>query len=189
MTAPRMLAVPLTLGTFVLAACGGADTADEETMSAEGEMAAETGEAMQETMLPDTTPEAVWQALQAESYRDSWALWPDKGELYTGGEPHGMLLTTYLNESAMEALQTQAGAIPVGGILVKENFMPDSTLAAVTVMLKREQSYNPEHNGWWFMKRLADGTVEASGRVAGCQDCHGGAADNDYILTGSLGGN
>ena len=78
--------------------------------------------------------------------------------------------------------------MPRGAILVKENYTPDSTLAAVTVMVKQSRGYNPDHNDWWFLKRNADGTIDAEGRGEGCQSCHGDAAANDYVFTGSLGG-
>jgi len=95
----------------------------------------------------------------------------------------------YLNDAALQALEAQAGTMPVGAVLVKENYMPDSTLAATTVMLTRENDHNPEHNGWWWLKRNADGTNEVVGRGAGCPSCHGGqAADNDYVVTGPLSG-
>lgn len=142
--------------------------------------------------LPDTTGAAVWAYLEAVGYQDNWALWPDKGELYTGQEPHGMLLTSYLNEAALEALSTHAGAMPPGAIVIKENYMPDSTLAAVTVMYKVE-GFNPDHNDWYFTKHLPDGSLDKApngmaleGRVPGCQSCHTTKSDNDYIFTGSL---
>jgi hypothetical protein len=134
--------------------------------------------------MPDTTAASVWAHMQDAGYR-SWALWPEKGRLYTGGEPHGMLLTTYINDLAAQALAGTATRMPAGAVIVKENYMPDSTLAAITIMYK-SPGYNPEHNDWFFIKRLADGTVEASGRLAGCQGCHGARRDNDYILTADL---
>jgi hypothetical protein len=145
----------------------------------------EGGEAAMQMAAPDTTAEALWAHMEQAGYAENWTLWPDKGALYEGTEPHGMLLTTYLNEPALEALTNMAGAMPVGAIVVKENYMPDSTLAAITIMYKAE-GYNPDFNDWFFVKRLADGTVEASGRVGGCQGCHAQRADNDYLFTGSL---
>lgn len=166
--------------------------APTENGAAQGEPRAESGETAagertaQEVQRPDTTVEAVWAHLQAQAYRESWPTWPGKGELYAGGEPHGMLLTTYVNGAALDALRTGAGAMPVGAIIVKENYMAsDSSLAAVTVMYKTE-SFNPDHNSWWFLKRNADGSVDAGGRGAGCESCHGARADNDYILTDDL---
>lgn len=143
--------------------------------------------------LPDTTGAAVWSYLQEVEYRSNWSLWPDKGELYSGQEPHGMLLTSYLNDTALTALTTGAGSMPEGAILVKENYMPDSTLAAVTVMYK-VKSFNPEHNDWFFSKHLRDGSVDKApngmvlqGRVPGCQSCHGAQKANDYVFTSALG--
>jgi len=176
----------ILMAVLLAAACGGSD--DEVSESA-AEAASETqSETVRSaTQLPDTTGDAVWAMLTAANFQDNWTLWPGMGELYSGNEPHGMLLTTYLNDVALEALESQAGSMPVGAVLVKENYMPDSTLAATTVMLKRELDYNPEHNGWWWLKRLADGTNEVEGRGAGCQSCHGNqAAGNDYVVTGPL---
>ena len=83
--------------------------------------------------------------------------------------------------------------MPAGAVVVKENYMPDSTLAAVTVMYKAA-GYNPEHNDWFFTKHLPSGELDQTptgmameGRLAGCQNCHGSVSANDYIFTGSLG--
>ena len=104
------------------------------------------------------------------------------GEKYAGGDPHGMLLTTYLNPAAYGALQSKAGVMPDGAIIVKENYTPEGDLAANTVMYKTS-SYNPDHNDWFWLKVLADGTVEKEGMVEGCQNCHGEVKDNDYVWT------
>jgi hypothetical protein len=138
-------------------------------------------------MAPDATPEAVWSHLEDAQYQASWSFWPGREPYYSGTEPHGALLNTYLNELASEGLQamlTQEAVteLPYGSILVKQNHMPDSTLAAVTVMYKVE-GYDPEHKDWWWMKRLADGTVEASGQPEGCITCHLQARDWDYLIT------
>jgi hypothetical protein len=150
------------------AACATGEEADEATMDS----------------MPDTTAASLWAHLQETGYTE-WATWPGKGKLYAGTEPHGMLLTTYVNDLALDAITNKAGAMSAGAIVVKENYMPDSMLAAVTVMYKTE-GYNPQFNDWFFVKRLADGTVEASGRVGGCQGCHSQVAANDYLFTGSL---
>lgn len=175
----RSLDITLLAVTVTIAACTAGEQSERQE-PAEGQAAA----AMAATM-PDTMAVALWNYLEDVDYRAAWALWPGKGELYTGREPHGMLLTTYLNESAREALDRQAGAMPPGAIVVKENYTPDSILAATTVMYKVE-GYNPGAGDWFFLKRLADGTVDAAGRVSGCQACHAEQADNDYLFTGPL---
>ena len=90
--------------------------------------------------LPDTTAASVIAYLDEVNYQESWDLWPGLGEKVEGGEPHGMLLTTYLNPVALQAFNDKAGAI-----IVKENYMLDGTLAANTVMYK-QSGYNPDHN-------------------------------------------
>lgn len=134
---------------------------------------------------PDTTGAATWSYLQQENYAESWAFWPDKEPFYEGTEPHGALLNTYLNEAAAGVVNAGGGDFPDGSILVKENYMPDSSLAAVTVMHKVD-GYNPEHNDWFWAKFSPDGSIEAEGKVESCQSCHMGEGDGNYIMTGDL---
>ncbi len=190
MLSSRLFVFPLIAGMLFLAACGG-----EKSETAESEEAGEMEEAhMEEAEMarPDTTGASVWAYLQEAEYQEHWQLWPEKGKLYTGQEPHGMLLTTYMNSAAYDALMSKAGVMPDGAIIVKENYMPDSTLAAVTVMYKVD-GYNPDHNNWFFTKLHPDGTpfegpmgMAMEGRLGGCQNCHGAKKDNDYIFTGAL---
>ena len=110
-------------------------------------------------------------------------MWPGKDARYQGSNPHGALLTTYVDGIALAALNSGAPiSIPAGGFVVKENYMPDGSLDAVTVMYKAP-GFNPEFNDWWFMKRMADGSIAAVGRPDGCQNCHIGASANDYLIT------
>ncbi|MCH7705442.1 MAG: cytochrome P460 family protein [Chloroflexi bacterium] len=153
----------VALAALVVSACSGSESPD----------------------LPDPVGSAVWNYLQDVEYQDNWTLWPGKGELYEGGEPHGMLFTTYLSPPAIDALTDKAGSMPAGAFIIKENYTADAVLAALTVMYKVD-GFNPEHNDWFFAKIAADGEVVAEGQVEGCQACHGAAAANDYVLTASL---
>ncbi|MDP2497349.1 MAG: cytochrome P460 family protein [Candidatus Palauibacterales bacterium] len=180
--------VQVALVTAVAVTACGDSSADRRGASSAA--AAEPGSS-QQAARPDTTAAGLWEYLQEVGYRDAWSLYPGKTELYEGQEPHGMLLTTYVNSRAHEAISGTYGQLPYGAVVIKENFRPDSTLAAITVMYKRD-GYDPEHNDWYWVKYLPDGSVDnggkASGRVPGCINCHGGMADNDYIMTGPLGG-
>ena len=138
-----------------------------------------------EPELPDTTADSVIAYLDEVDHRESWELWPGLGAKYPGGDPHGMLITTYLNLAAYDALDLKNGFMPNGAIIVKENYTPEGDLAATTTMFKKA-GYNPDHNNWFWLKVLADGTVEKQGKVEGCQTCHGEVADNDYVWTGQL---
>lgn len=131
--------------------------------------------------VPDPTGEEVWNQMQQEDYQNTWNLWPGTEELYEGTEPHGMLLTTYLNDIAYEAVMSGNTTLPSGSIITKENYMPDSTFSAITTMYKVE-NYNPEHNDWFWLRNNPEGVVDAEGIVNSCQSCHQDAAATDYIF-------
>ena len=66
---------------------------------------------------------------RSEASVGSWNLEPLVRPAYSGadsrsvirGEPHGMLLTTYLNDVAMQALTSAPSRMAPGAIIVKEN--------------------------------------------------------------------
>ena len=62
-----------------------------------------------EPQLLDTTAASVIAYLDDVDYTESWELWPGLGEKYAGEDPHGMLLTTYLNPAAFDALDAKGG--------------------------------------------------------------------------------
>ncbi|MCA9737892.1 MAG: hypothetical protein KC645_09750 [Gemmatimonadetes bacterium] len=134
---------------------------------------------------PDTTPAAVWSHLEESEFDRTWFLFPGTEELYPGTDPHGALLTTYVNGLALEALQRGAAALPIGSLLVKRNFAADSTFVSTTIMYKFA-GYDPDHDDWYWLKRAADGAIEAEGRVESCQECHA-RSGSDYIRTARLG--
>lgn len=184
---PGALSKTRLLPLLLLAAsCAPRDTGEtEEAAEAVAEPAAE-----ESVSLPEASGAAVLTFLTAAEFRNNWDLWPGTTEKYEGTEPHGALLTTYLNPAASRAATEGAGRMPPGAIIVKDNFMPDGTLAASTVMYKIE-GYNPEAGDWWWAKFMPDGSVDmdgmAQGRVEMCIGCHARGADNDYLLTASIG--
>lgn len=98
-----------------------------------------------------------------------------------------MLLTTYVNSIARDALASGATSMPAGAIIVKENYMPDSTFDAATVMHK-VPGYNPDNGDWYWAKYDAAGVPEqGEGHPAMCQQCHAAARDRDYIMTAQQG--
>ena len=146
-----------------------------------------------EDLLPEPVAFDVLRYLDQENFREEWSLWPGKGRQFEGGDPHGVLLTNYLNPLALEAVEGRSGSMPHGAIIVKDNFARDVTddfradaeLLATTLMYKRGGS-TTDANDWFWMKWLPDGTVEDSGAVEGCRNCHAEAADNDFIMTESI---
>lgn len=138
--------------------------------------------------MPAPAGKDLWDYLTQVKYQKSFTLWPGKGKLYKGTEPHGALLTTYVNKPALAAIKGKKGTMPADAIVVKENYMPDKKLAAITVMYK-VAGYNPEVGDWFWAKYTPDGKVEAegkSGMADMCIGCHGKAKGNDFLFTGDL---
>lgn len=138
-----------------------------------------------------TNGKMLYNYITNDSNYKMWQMWPGKEEFYPGKEPHGALLTTYVTDDGISAIESGAGTLPNGSIIVKENYLPDKTLAALTVMYK-ENGYDPEHNDWFWVKYLPNGTIAAEGKVKGCIDCHNQPKaefdnqTNDYIFTSDL---
>jgi len=128
---------------------------------------------------------ALWDHMTKSHYTKKWKMWPGKKALYKGTEPHGALLTTYVNDTALKGIKSKKGALPNGSIVAKENYSPDKKLMAITVMYK-VKGYNPEAGDWFWVKYSADGKVEGEGKVDMCISCHSKNKGNDYLFTGVL---
>jgi hypothetical protein len=128
---------------------------------------------------------ALWEHMKKVDYAKRWKMWPGKGALYKGEEPHGVLLTTYVNGPAQRGIGGKKGVMPNGAIVVKENYSPEKKLIALTVMYKTK-GYNPAAGDWFWARYSPDGKVEAEGKVEGCMKCHGQKKSNDFLFTGNL---
>lgn len=139
----------------------------------------------------------LWNSIQKDDYRNTWKDYPGKEKIYKGAHPHGAYLTTYVNGPAMDGLSTKAMELPYGSILIKENYKPDKTLAAITVM-ERVKGYNPDAGDWFWVKFSPKGdimtkdveiegkkkTVSLAGKPKGCIGCHAASvAGIEYIMT------
>ena len=113
-----------------------------------------------------------------------WAVWPGKGKMVKGTEPHGAIITVYVNDIALESIKAGKG-MGNNSIVLKENYTPARKLAAVTVMYK-VKGYNPEAGDWFWAKYNPDYEIEAEGKVGMCLGCHTGAKGNDYLYTGKV---
>ena len=127
----------------------------------------------------------LWKYITVEKPYTKYDLWPGKGKMFEGTEPHGAFLTVYVSKGAKQAIEKKKGKFAYPAIIVKENYMPDKTLAAVTVMYKAK-GYNPEAGDWFWAKYKPDGSVEKEGKVGGCIKCHSAKADNDWVFTGDI---
>lgn len=139
-----------------------------------------------ETQIAEPGPDAAQLSEYIVKFKPytSWQLWPGKGKLYPGKEPHGSLLTTYVNETAYYSVRDKKGMAD-GSIIVKENYTADKNFVALTVMYKLK-GYNPAGGDWFWAKYGPEGKVLASGMVEACIKCHSEKKDNDFIWTGEV---
>ena len=133
--------------------------------------------------------ERFWDYLKSVEYKN-WAPGPGQnGDFYPGESPHGAFLKMYLNRTAIADAEN---LLPHGSVVIKENYGPDKkTLMAITVMF-RSKGYDPEHNDWYWVKYMPDGTVakappdkgsmKLAGKVKGCIMCHGDADGDDFAF-------
>ncbi len=122
---------------------------------------------------------------------------------YQGVAPHGMMLETLYTTATIDGHS--------GDLVIKRNYGPegvgiddvlsdpDTHLAAVTVMFRREAGYDPDNADWFWAKYLPDGSLDrnpkgmrlagrvAKGTNAGCIACHSGAGDDMLFTTDHLG--
>ena len=121
---------------------------------------------------------------------------------YEGTPPHGKVLEYLETEVTYEG--------HTGLVMVKKNYAGDAEpedlehavledrqahLDSVTVMLRREDGYDPDHQNWFWAKYNPDGSMatnpkgmKLAGRVAkgadkGCIACHQAAPGEDYVFT------
>jgi hypothetical protein len=92
----------------------------------------------------------------------------------------------YVNETGREAMTSQLKPVfPVGSIIVKEKLLTenDTSPEMLTVMIKREQGFNPESGDWEYMVVSGSRTrIEGRGKLENCQSCHVSKGDTDYVF-------
>lgn len=130
--------------------------------------------------------EKAWKAM--EGY-DKWLI---QSEMVPGKSPHGKFIKLYYSMINVDEKPYH--------VIIKDNFMPDKKLAAVTVMIQREDGYDADNNNWFWVKYNPDGSIDKNdkdmamaGRVAkgmdmGCIACHKASPGNDYLFLNDSGG-
>lgn len=136
---------------------------------------------------PAETPVTVsaadlWQIIGQDKPYAEYGFWSGLEGIMKGQSPHGALVRTFVND---HALNPGLEGYPYGSIIVKENFMADTTLAKLTVMYK-VKDYNPEAGDWFWAVYGPDGTAEMEGKIQSCISCHGMHQGDDFVLLRSL---
>ena len=174
------LSPAISLAALMLTGCQGA--AEEGRAPASPPATEQTVRA---PSLDEVEPDgqAIFAWLDGERYRETWGLLPGTSPLHTGAEPHGALLTTYANPVAIEALERAAPSMPPGAAIAVEDYLADSTLSTISVMLRVD---DPDSGSveWRFTRFAPTGEIEA-GPMDGCRSCH--VLEPDFVFGWELG--
>lgn len=128
--------------------------------------------------------ERLWKRVTQEDDYTTCPQWPNHEGMQPGQSPHGRYHRIFISPELRAALPIKEGEVPVGSIIVKENYSPDKKLAAFTLMAKVE-GYDDKNNDWFWAKYDAKGNVQAEGKLKKCADCHVSSA-NDYLIVHRL---
>lgn len=72
--------------------------------------------------------------------------------------PHGGMVKSYVNRTAA----SNPNSLPVGSILILENYRQDKSLDTISVMY-RTPGFNPAGNDWYWVNYNADGSITSEG--------------------------
>lgn len=109
-----------------------------------------------------------------------WETWPSKMKMKPGTQPHGSLVTVYINSIASDSIKT-ARDLDNNSIIIKENYTSDKKLKEITVMYK-VKGYNPEGGDWFWVKYDPKLKIVVEGKANKCIACHSKVKSNDYIF-------
>ncbi|MCF6158775.1 MAG: hypothetical protein E3K32_09425 [wastewater metagenome] len=185
-----LLVIPLAIN-FIFSGCAKPKKDTEAKKDRPPEMVKEESKA-------EDIANTLWTTIQNEDYREKWNMWPGKKAFYPGTgptEPHGILLTTYVNDIAHDAIVNKKGQMPYGSTIIKENYTKNRRIISITVMQKRE-GYAPAKHNWFWAQYTPGGkvmiveehgrTIKSAGEIGICINCHGKQQNNDYIFTSPL---
>lgn len=145
----------------------------------------ETIPAETQITLPGADAAKLYEYITKSRPYTLWDLWPGKGKMYPGTQPHGDFLTTYINDTGIFGIRDKKGSMPEGTIIAKENYGTDKKFNALSVMYK-VKGYNQAGADWFWAKYDKDGKVLAAGRAEACIRCHEKKKDNDFLFTGGV---
>ncbi|NVB37279.1 cytochrome P460 family protein [Pseudenhygromyxa sp. WMMC2535] len=71
---------------------------------------------------------------------------------------------------------------PAGAMIVKEHLDDMGEAVGVTIMVKAEAGYDPEHDDWWWGNADLEGNISDAGVVGYCVSCHEPRAAADWLF-------
>lgn len=93
----------------------------------------------------------------------------------------------YVNDIGKEVSSGEKSyPYPSGSIILKESFKADNgkkgDLADITIMVKREDGYDPENGNWEYFMANSQLKVSKQGKIGMCIGCHSAVSSTDYTF-------
>jgi hypothetical protein len=99
--------------------------------------------------------------------------------------PHSNVSRTYANKIAAD----DAKALPIGSILVREDYDDKGKRKSISVMY-RVKDYDKEHGNWYWFQYQENGSImrdvgkkAIAGKVTSCIECHVKANGKDFTFS------
>ncbi len=91
--------------------------------------------------------------------------------------------SVFSNALAEESMRKGKTDYPVGSIVLKAKYADKNgtQVELMTLMIKREKGYNPEHGDWEYQVTNPRGWVLAQGKIDSCIKCHDSFAKTGYV--------
>lgn len=167
----KLLVLIIVVSIFLTIGCTTDGTNESET-------------AESETGSQADAAELYTQITEGNSYK-GWALMPGTAEMDPGNGVHGDMITVYVSDDALAAIENKAGVMPNGSIILKEGYSSGGELQDIVIMQKVD-GFDPEHNDWYWAAYSPDGEVLSEGSLSTCYNCHSRVESNDYIFTAEI---
>jgi len=115
-----------------------------------------------------------------------WRSWVQMNDRRFRSKGHGgKWVDVYVEPAFGAAYLDRSHPAPRGMRVIKAGYRDDAgtQFEALTVMVKMEPGYDPEHGDWYYGVLAADGTsAKMQGRLDTCIGCHHEAAEQDYLF-------
>lgn len=86
---------------------------------------------------PKADAQSIWKYIHEVSPYWNWKTIHDKGVLYKNDrKPHAPILSTYVNDTAYEAIKNGDSNLPYGSLIVKENYSKDMKFKMLGIKYK-----------------------------------------------------
>ncbi len=95
----------------------------------------------------------------------------------------GDYVIVHTSPDASDAYSDRAGAMPVGAVILKEQFADSgcSDFTAITAMKKLEDGASATHGDYDWQRVEADGSIALEGAQSTCSGCHSSSPCSDFL--------